>query len=299
MKRCLSCHQLFDRRGWICPECGNAPEERRGFPHFAPLLADENDQFVAEAFSRLAEVEPHSFWFRERNQNILWALGRYFPDSSSVCELGCGTAFVLEALTRFLPDATFVGCEVFTEGLVEAGRRLEASTATGLDERLSLLQLDGRNLPFEEHFDLFCAFDVLEHIEEDEVVLGNAHRALRPRGGLLITVPQHPFLWSHEDDYSGHQRRYRRKELVTKVEGAGFEVLRVSSFVSLLLPLLIAQRAWSRFSKPPEPGTYALRPAAPVNAVFGATLKMERALLRLGGSWPAGGARQRAPPPRG
>jgi len=35
------------------------------------------------------------------------------------------------------------------------------------------------------------AFDVLEHIKEDEIALGQIHKALRPSGVMLLTVPQH------------------------------------------------------------------------------------------------------------
>ena len=86
MKRCLQCESTFEG-GWRCPECRWQPEERGGFSHFAPALADDNDHFVAEAFETLAEIEPHSFWFVERNRNILWALDRYFPRAASICEL--------------------------------------------------------------------------------------------------------------------------------------------------------------------------------------------------------------------
>lgn len=59
-------------------------------------------------------------------------------------------------------------------------------------------------------FDVIGAFDVIEHIEEDEKVLANLARAIVPGGALLITVPQHRWLWSATDDYACHVRRYTR-----------------------------------------------------------------------------------------
>ena len=99
-----------------------------------------------------------------------------------------------------------------------------------------LLEVDARRLPFEAEFDVVGAFDVLEHIEEDERALIEMHAALRPGGGLVVTVPQHPALWSAVDEYSRHVRRYRRSELLTKLRDSGFEVIHWTSFVSLLLP---------------------------------------------------------------
>ena len=75
---------------------------------------------------------------------------------------------------------------------------------------------------------------------EDETVLRQVAKALRPGGRLLITVPQHQFLWSATDETAHHVRRYScQSDLRAKTERAGFHVLRVSSFVSFLLPLML------------------------------------------------------------
>jgi hypothetical protein len=49
------------------------------------------------------------------------------------------------------------------------------------------------------------------------------------------SLPQHPSLWSRDDERAHHQRRYRRGELEAKLERNGFEVLFSTSFVALLL----------------------------------------------------------------
>ena len=50
------------------------------------------------------------------------------------------------------------------------------------------------------------AFDVIEHIDEDEMVLTQMYKALQPNGGMILTVPQHPFLWSNQDEFACHVR---------------------------------------------------------------------------------------------
>src|SRR5205823_1532466 len=90
--------------------------------------------------------------------------------------------------------------------------------------------------------DAIGAFDVLEHVYEDEAVLRQLYQALKPRGGLLLSVPQHPWLWSPVDDYSHHRRRYIASALAEEVERAGFRILRQTSFVSLLLPVVALSR---------------------------------------------------------
>ena len=146
--------------------------------------------------------------------------------------------------------------------------------------------MDARQIPFEREFDVVGAFDVLEHIAEDELVLSEMFKATRPGGGILLTVPQHQFLWSELDRHSMHQRRYDRAELRGKVEGAGFRVERITSFVSFLLPLMMLSRRkrkdrdlWAEFQINRS-----------LNAFFEKTLAAERTLIRSGLSFPAGGS---------
>ena len=68
---------------------------------------------------------------------------------------------------------------------------------------VQLYQLDGRRLPFEEEFDVVGAFDVLEHVDDDGLVLAQMHQATKPGGGIIVSVPQHPWLWSAVDEFSG------------------------------------------------------------------------------------------------
>ena len=98
-------------------------------------------------------------------------------------------------------------------------------------------------------YDCIGIFDVIEHIDADECVLSNLNRALRNGGFLMLTVPQHPWLWSAADDYAHHVRRYSVHDLRRKVLQAGFRIEYCTSFVSLLLPLMAWQRLSSRHQK--------------------------------------------------
>jgi SAM-dependent methyltransferase len=153
-----------------------------------------------------------------------------------------------------------------------------------------LLQMDARSIPFEREFDVVCAFDVIEHIVEDEEVLAQMYRAVKPGGGIMLTVPQHRWLWSRTDDYARHERRYRRSELVAKVQAAGFSVRRVVSFVSLLLPLMIASRALEGLRANAIDTHREFGLPSWINAALRATLDFERRLIVLGVSFPIGGS---------
>lgn len=278
MKVCHGCAHRFEAEGWKCPACGHSPPLEDGRAVLAPETATADGSDADYLYDALAAAEPWHFWFRSRRRLLLWALGRYFPSSRSFLEIGCGPGYVLAGVRETFPAWTLSGSEVRSDGLGHAARRLPG---------VALFQMDARRMPFEEEFDVMGAFDVLEHVIEDEVVLREMSRALRPGGGILLTVPQHPFLWSASDDFSHHKRRYTRAELVSKVERAGFEVLRVTSFLSLLLPLLLLARRKQRAPFDPE-GELRIHPVA--NTVLGWTLGLERSLIRLGVSFAAGGS---------
>jgi SAM-dependent methyltransferase len=281
MKLCLGCRKHFEGNNWRCSNCGYFPTEHQGYPAFSPALAEANDGFGAEYFSNLAPLEAMSFWFRSRNRLVTWALRRYFGQARSFLEVGCGTGFVLAGIQREFPDLKLMGSEIFYEGLVFAGRRLPG---------IELFQMDARRIPFEGEFDVIGAFDVLEHIEEDETVLLQMFQAIKPGGGIILTVPQHHFLWSRADDYSFHKRRYTRKELLNKLTRAGFRAIRATSFVSLLLPLIMLSRLRSRWSNDDFDPSAELRIGHHVNLALEKIMAIERILIEGGVSFPAGGS---------
>jgi len=279
MKLCISCDRTFESSEWRCPHCLHEPAVIDNHIAFAPDLACQSEGFEAEYFARLADQEAGNFWFRSRNQLVIWALHRYFPTAQNFFEIGCGTGFVLSGLKEAFPNLVLFGSEVFSKGLGFAARRLPA---------VELFQMDARRIPFRDEFDVIGAFDVLEHVKEDEEVLAQMYRATRKGGGILITVPHHRFLWSPVDEFARHVRRYETRELKEKVERAGFSVLRVTSFVSLLLPLLVASRLKQR-NKPVDPSAeYNISPI--LNRTLERILDAERTAIRSGLSFPAGGS---------
>jgi SAM-dependent methyltransferase len=281
LKRCLACGHAFEQEEWRCPRCGAAPQMLAGFPAFAPDLAHSGGGYDPAHFDKLFALEAGHFWFRSRNRLIAWSLTRHFPRARSFCEIGCGTGYVLTAVREALPTVDLSGSEVYVDGLPFAQQRAPGAR---------LMQMDARQIPFAEEFDVMGAFDVIEHIEDDGAVLAQMHRALKPGGGIVLTVPQHRWLWSWMDDAAHHVRRYGARELREKVMAAGFRVERLTSFVSLLLPAMMASRL-ARSRSEVESNPYAeFRIAASMNRLLEAALGIERALIRAGVSFPAGGS---------
>jgi SAM-dependent methyltransferase len=252
-----------------------------GFIAWAPELAKQNDGFPEAGFEKLIKLEANSFWFRFRNAIILWALEKYFPNLDSFIEVGCGTGFVLSGIVERFSGARMVGSEIYSAGLVYAAKRLPD---------VDLVQMDARKLPYCSEFDVLGAFDVIEHILEDELVLLNFQRAIKRGGGILITVPQHAWLWSPMDEVAFHKRRYSKKELHAKVEAAGFQILHSTSFVFLLLPLMMGSRLFRKFSQG-SPGNDELALSPTLDSLLSAVMKIECLLIKWGISLPVGGSR--------
>lgn len=281
MKRCPNCGDLGVDASWRCPACAAAPRRVGEVLELAPALALASSGFRVEHFDQLAAVEERNFWFRARNRLISWAARPFMKRGANFCEVGCGTGYVLTGLARAFPDARFSATEIYLDALTLAAARVPSA---------SLYQMDARSFAFADEFDVIGAFDVLEHIEEDEAVFGELHRALKSKGTLLLTVPQHPFLWSQQDEHVCHVRRYTRCEMQTKLERGGFRVVLSTSFVSLLFPAMLATRKRPRVDDALYDMTADLRLSRPVNAIMGAIMAIEFALIRLGVRFPFGGS---------
>ncbi|MBZ5678201.1 MAG: class I SAM-dependent methyltransferase [Acidobacteriia bacterium] len=281
MKRCVLCGDTFLSADWNCPGCGGSPPRSKGFVAFAPEASESNDGFSPSYFSRLVDLEAGHFWFEGRNQVILWGLRRYAREARSLMEVGCGTGVVLQAVHRDMPNMHLCGSEIFSNGLPFAAQRLPEA---------DLMQMDARKMPFDAEFDAIGLFDVLEHIEDDRVVLRETWRSLKPGGCVLITVPQHPSLWSAVDEHSYHKRRYVAKELIAKLVEADFEILHITSFMTLLLPIFVLSRLHYRgLGRKLSPGE-ALEIHPLLNGLFSKILACERLLIQLGLKLPAGGS---------
>jgi SAM-dependent methyltransferase len=255
-----------------------------GIRCYAPALALGGVDYPVEIYDRLCRLEEGHFWFQARNRIILRMFHRHLAQlvRPRVLEIGCGTGYVLRGLAaenRY----ELMGAEAHVAGLRHARSRLPS---------VELVQADARDLPYQSAFDAIGAFDVIEHISEDDVVLRSIWRALKPGGIVIVTVPQHRWLWSSIDEQAGHKRRYTRPELSVKLVSAGFERLHATSFVTALLPVLYAARLAKRRRKIAdfEFDLRELEISRLTNAICAAAMRIDEALIRIGMSLPLGGS---------
>ena len=282
MIRCTSCDAPLETE-LRCAACGKEVHTVEGITCFAPELMDGASGFRSDYFAELFRLESGNFWFIARNKLILQVLSRYCEGFRSYLEIGCGTGYVLSAISEEFPHARMVGSELFIAGLQFASRRIPSA---------ALVQLDARHMPYEAEYDVVGAFDVIEHIEEDVIVMEQVHRSLKPGGHFLVTVPQHQWLWSPVDEYAQHVRRYSKKELHDKMEQVGFEIVMSTSFVSSLLPMMWLSRLSISRSHPDDFDPLAeFNISRLLNGLLASLLKTEVALIGMGLRFSIGGSR--------
>lgn len=103
------------------------------------------------------------------------------------------------------------------------------------------------DLPFaSDSYDLVCAFDVIEHIEDDTKAVEEIQRVLKSEGHYFVTVPAFQFLWSEHDEVNLHFRRYSLKQLSSLFTKSNLKIDLKSYFNSMLFPPIAMVRTLSK-----------------------------------------------------
>jgi SAM-dependent methyltransferase len=163
----------------------------------------------------------------------------HLPQRGRLLEVGCGAGRYLRALRELRPELALVGCDVSRAALSAL-----AESAPEIETRL----VSGDDIPAATaEFDAVLVIDVLEHVGDPERLLAEARRVLAPGGVLHLHVPcegDPRSLWRWlpgqagpaglKRRLGGHLHRFRRDEILRRVEAAGFEVLRVRNSLHLV-----------------------------------------------------------------
>jgi len=180
--------------------------------------------YPSEGNANCLGLEEDSFWFEHRNYCIQALMERY-PPPGLVFDIGGGNGYVAEGLMRAgLPVALV---EPGWQGIANARRR-------GLDMLVCSTLEDAGFYP--ETFPAVGLFDVLEHIQDDQAFLEEIYPLLIPGGRVYLTVPAFQLLWSVDDGYAGHYRRYSAGDIQRRLARAGLKV-EFASYIFSILPL--------------------------------------------------------------
>lgn len=206
---------------------------------------------------KLAALEGRHWWYRERRHLLAKAIRDLTPGRAlDIGAAGGGNTMVLRDLGW---QATAL--EYGADGAEVAAER-----------GLPVLRSDATSLPLaDDSQDLVIAFDILEHLHDDDSAVREVRRVLKPTGTYLVIVPADPRLWSAHDVAVDHVRRYTRPELLALLERGGFEIETVWSWNVLLRPVVAFRRKSSSGSDLDD-----LHPV--VNAGLRAIITVERYL---------------------
>jgi SAM-dependent methyltransferase len=81
-----------------------------------------------------------------------------------------------------------------------------------------------------ERFDLVCAFEVLEHIEDDAAAVKQWAARLRAGGWLLLSVPALQRRYGPADELVGHFRRYDPPAMAALLNGSGLDQVEIRQY---------------------------------------------------------------------
>jgi SAM-dependent methyltransferase len=159
-------------------------------------------------------------WLAESLGGVLSSATAHRSARGRVVEHGAGTGI----LSRLLL-ARGVGPMVLTEPDPKLAAILvkEFSGRAGVEVAPGTLEQYLENVG-PSAADAIVSSNVLEHVVDDVGCLRSMFELLRPGGSLALYVPARPELYGVFDREVGHQRRYRRRELRTKLGTAGFVI---------------------------------------------------------------------------
>ena len=185
--------------------------------------------------------ERNHWWFRVREKIIRDRILSLFPGKKDlkILNIGAATGKSTEFLGRF---GTVTSVEYDEECCFFLREELN----------IQVIQASVTELPFDsEAFDFVCAFDVIEHVEEDEKAMDEIFRVCKLKGIIFLTVPAFLALWSQHDEVNHHIRRYQLFGLNQQAKMRMGEVMYSSYFNTFLfLPIFIA-RKWANFFRKP------------------------------------------------
>jgi SAM-dependent methyltransferase len=204
-------------------------------PEFLARTGTAAVMMQTESYRILFETEDSHWWLATRRDMVLDWVRRVVDGRNDLrlLDVGCGTGRLLCDL-RELGDA---------RGVDASDEAIGFSRKRGVGDLVE--KADFRHLPFAaQSFDVITAVDTLEHIADDVGALQEWGRVLKPEGRLFIFVPAHSWLWSLQDELSGHQRRYTVRTLRRAIEAAGLQIDRITYVSTLLFPIIFVGRQW-------------------------------------------------------
>lgn len=256
-----------------------------GIKCYSPEVTSAYTNYPRRGFDLTDKNAESSFWVSSRNRLFKSIVQRHLVPTGKTkfLDIGCGTGNFIQQIAQN-KNLEITGSEIYLKGLVYAKNNLPS---------IDFVQFDVTKGTLGEQFNIITAFDVIEHIENDNAALSNISQMLNKDGVLIVSVPQHMFLWSKLDEIVKHKRRYSRRDLVAKLKANGFDIDYVTSFLFILFPLMLLSRLFDRGGDQPASDEQGLEKrvkfSSVLNTIFDIFMRIDEGLIRLGVSLPFGG----------
>lgn len=221
-----------------------------------------------EAYKLTFEAEENHWWFKGMRKILFSILNKHIKEKNlKILDAGCGTGMLMLELKRY---GNVTGIDMSDEAIGYCKKR-------GLNN----IKKDSiENLSFKENtFDLVTSIDVIYHkeVKSDSKALQEINRVLKKNGLAVIQVAAYNFMFSNHDRFVHTERRYTKKELVKKLEQAGFKIEKITYINSILFPIALIKRMLDK--KNPE-SELKVMPKL-INSMLTNILYFEAKLIRL------------------
>ena len=191
----------------------------------------------------LVNVETH-WYYQSKLVPFKLSLKKYSRDIRRTIDIGAGSGFFARSLTDFdnggiaiCVDPNYNVESIERNGALSFVREIDDSSA-----------------------DLYLFVDVLEHVENDLSLL-KLYTTNAPGGALImISVPAFQSLWSSHDEFLGHFRRYRLRQVKELLEKADLQIIQCSYLFGLVFPIAWFVRKLRRTESPSSDLSPILRP---------------------------------------
>jgi ubiquinone/menaquinone biosynthesis C-methylase UbiE len=181
-------------------------------------------------FKEYYQLERENWWFTVRRKILEERIAHLLnkPTNISSLNIGAATGTTSDMLTSFgnvMSVEYDENCYQFTKSFLST----------------PIIQGSITELPFESNqYNLVCAFDVIEHVEDDAKAIDEMIRVCKPGGHIAITVPAYMFLWGSHDLVNHHYRRYTLKQLTSLIAQHNGSIVYTTYFNSILfIPIAI------------------------------------------------------------
>lgn len=223
-------------------------------------------------YAIMDEVEGSHWWFVGRRailESFLQTIVQNLKSKDQglrILDVGCGTGANLEMLSQFGES----------EGVDVSDDALEFCRLKGLKAQKGLAE----TLPYDdESFELTTALDVVEHLDDDVAGLKEMFRVTKRGGYSLIFVPAFMWLWGVQDDISNHRIRYTKKQIVSRLQDAGYTTERATYANWTFFAPILGGRVFMKLTgiKPESENNINI---SALNGIFGKLFAAERFWLR-------------------